>query len=58
MADDKDAQKARAERLRQEIDRLTNPSSTSKDRPSERPETPHEFVQRRMRELQQQQKKS
>jgi hypothetical protein len=50
-ADDEAARKARADRLRTQIERLTadRPIEQEPDRPPE-PESPREFIERRMRE--------
>jgi hypothetical protein len=47
MADDDEAREARAERLRERIERLKEGSSG----PAGEPESPRAFVERRMREL-------
>jgi hypothetical protein len=48
--DDEKARKARAEGIRKQIESLKKPSAAGEQKPPA-PETPAEFVHRRMREL-------
>jgi hypothetical protein len=48
--DDEKARKARAEGIRKQIESLKKPSTGADEKPPA-PETPAEFVHRRMREL-------
>lgn len=58
MTNDSDARAARAARLRDEIEKLTKAGSKKKDKAAAEPaaepegtESPRDFIQRRMREL-------
>jgi hypothetical protein len=59
MSDDEAAQKARAERLRQQIERLKSPVPEERDLDTPKSpakESPRDFTHRRMRELDQQER--
>lgn len=50
--DDKAARKARAERLRQQIDKLVSTGEEEKEKePAHGSESPREFIHRKMRDL-------
>lgn len=58
MADDEKARRERAEQLRKKIGELTDPASETPDPTPERlpGESPNDYVQRRMRELEKKRK--
>jgi hypothetical protein len=50
--DDKAARKARAERLRQQIDTLVSTGEEQDKKPAQGSESPREFIHRKMKDLQ------
>jgi len=54
-SDDKAAQKARAQRLRRQIDKIISARKGEEEKPQQLPESPREFIHRKMREKQQEQ---
>jgi hypothetical protein len=62
MATDEDAaRKARADRLRTQIDKMKTPDKQEQPAPQQKPggkrESPREFIERRMREIEEQKRK-
>ena len=58
MNEDAKASKAKADRLRETIESLTKPSTPEGEAPPPKDsESPHDFVQRRMREMREEEKK-
>jgi hypothetical protein len=51
MPADRDAQEKRAERLREEIERLRKGGEDENEDAAEPPRSPREFIEKRMREL-------
>ncbi len=52
MSEDEDARRERAERLRQQIERLKTPDAESEDTPEMQPgESPKEYIERRAHEI-------
>ncbi len=59
--DEDAARKARADRLRNQIDKMKTPAeleqTVSQQKPGGKRESPREFIQRRMREIEEQKRK-